>query len=318
MRERFAAIRRANKVALARLVAERTGRRASIPTRCSTCTIKRIHEYKRQLLNIMQTIALYQAMRADPNRDWVPRVKIFAGKAAAGYHRAKLVIKLIHDVAHVINSDPLVRGLLTVVFLPNYNVSLAEAIIPAADLSEQISTAGMEASGTGNMKLALNGALTIGTLDGANIEIRERVGADSVLSVRAHRGRGGGNGAARAWRRGRRDRGVARPRRRDRCDRARAFSPRTIITRYRESGRRTAAQRLFHGDRGFRQLLRRAARGRRAVARPRGLVARGDREHGERRLLLVGPDHPRVRGRGLGPWAEQAHRRADARRRLTA
>ena len=178
--ERFAAVRRANKIALARLVAERVGVSLD-PDALFDVQIKRIHEYKRQLLNILETVALYQTMRANPQQGWMPRVKIFAGKAAAAYLRAKLIVKLANDVARVVNADPATSALLKVVFIPNYNVSLAEAIIPAADLSEQISTAGMEASGTGNMKLALNGALTIGTLDGANIEIRERVGAENLF-----------------------------------------------------------------------------------------------------------------------------------------
>ncbi|NBA94121.1 glycogen/starch/alpha-glucan phosphorylase [Pseudomonas sp. R5(2019)] len=179
-RKRFAEQRLHSKKALARIIHERLGIGID-PTAMFDVQVKRIHEYKRQLLNLLHTVALYQAIRAEPGTQWVPRVKIFAGKAAASYQQAKLIIKLSNDIARTVNNDPTVRGLLKVVFLPNYNVSLAESIIPAADLSEQISTAGYEASGTSNMKFGLNGALTIGTLDGANVEMCERVGAENMF-----------------------------------------------------------------------------------------------------------------------------------------
>ncbi len=187
----FMAVKRANKQRLAALIERSTGIQVK-PGSLFDVQVKRIHEYKRQLLNVLHVVSRYQAMLIHPQgidgSPWVARTVIFAGKAASSYHMAKSIIQLIHDVGSVINSDPRIGDKLKVVFIPNYGVSIAEVIMPGADLSEQISTAGTEASGTGNMKLALNGALTIGTDDGANIEIRQQVGDANIFifGLRTH------------------------------------------------------------------------------------------------------------------------------------
>ncbi|MEO0912267.1 MAG: glycogen/starch/alpha-glucan phosphorylase [Pseudomonadota bacterium] len=177
---KYTAAKRANKVGLSNWLGAALGLSVN-PDAMFDVQIKRIHEYKRQLMNVLETIALWQAIREEPAAEWTPRVKIFGGKAAPGYRTAKEIVHLINDVAAKVNADPVMKGRLTVAYPPNYNVTMAERLIPAADLSEQISTAGKEASGTGNMKFALNGAPTIGTLDGANVEIRDLVGAENFF-----------------------------------------------------------------------------------------------------------------------------------------
>jgi starch phosphorylase len=179
-RQRWRDVKNDNKLRLSKIIKDRTGTVVDANSMFDI-QVKRIHEYKRQHLNVLHVLTLYRRLKADPRLDIAPRTFIFGGKAAPGYYAAKLIIKLVTSVAEVVNTDPDMRDRLKVVFFPDFNVTVGQLIYPAADLSEQISTAGKEASGTGNMKFSLNGALTIGTLDGANIEIRDEVGAENFF-----------------------------------------------------------------------------------------------------------------------------------------
>jgi len=179
-RAKWREVKHQNKVNLSKIILAKTGVIVN-PNSLFDVQVKRIHEYKRQLLNVLHIIYLYNKIKNEGTKGFVPRTFIFGGKAAPGYFMAKSIIQLILAIGDVVNNDPDIKDAIKVIFLPNYGVSLAEHVFPGSDLSEQISTAGMEASGTGNMKFALNGALTIGTLDGANIEIKEEVGAENIF-----------------------------------------------------------------------------------------------------------------------------------------
>ncbi len=291
-REEWRAVKRANKARLAELVRRRTGVDLD-PSWLFDIQVKRIHEYKRQHLNVLHIVTLYRRLKDDPAFDPPPRAFIFGGKAAPGYFLAKRIIKLINAVAETVNADPDVNTRMRVAFLPNFDVRSAQLIYPAADLSEQISMAGKEASGTGNMKFTLNGALTIGTLDGANVEIREEVGRRELLPLRPHGGRGGarqGPGVP-SGRGGRRQSGAAR--------RAGHDCRWPFLERRRASVFRPLVENLLHAD-PFLVLADYAGVRGLPGARERGVDGSGaldphvDPQRRARRQVLVGPRDPGV------------------------
>ena len=294
--ESFRNAKRQAKVKFADWLKTTTGQ-AVDPDTIFDCQIKRIHEYKRQLLNALRVVVLYNRLRANPKLELPPRTFFFAGKAAPAYHLAKLIIKFINNLAAVIDADPAVRGRLNVVFLPEYCVSLAERLIPASDVSNQISTAGYEASGTSNMKFMMNGALTIGTRDGATIEMAQEAGEENFFLFRLDGGAGGqyarlvqsalalrkrtGNAAGLGF------------------DLVEPFQPKRAGHFLPHPGRAPGPRRLLHASGGLEILPRGRSAAGGFVRRTQGLGRQGDLERGRLREVFQRPHHRPVRNRNL-------------------